>query len=162
MKKLDADVLSSRLAERNKKDIADGLITCSQAIVTQSGRRVVAAEYGTNGINGEKLKSDATFRIASMTKPITVFAVLQQAEKGNIDINAPITEYIDGYKNLPIGRVIDGKFQIIGKNKTDIKIYHLFSHTSGIESGDIVTKPKSRKSAKSAMSKSHTVLFWQH
>ncbi|MBQ6921900.1 MAG: beta-lactamase family protein [Clostridia bacterium] len=140
MKKLDADVLSSRLAERNKKDIADGLITCSQAIVTQSGRRVVAAEYGTNGINGEKLKSDATFRIASMTKPITVFAVLQQAEKGNIDINAPITEYIDGYKNLPIGRVIDGKFQIIGKNKTDIKIYHLFSHTSGIESGDIVSE----------------------
>ena len=140
MRTLDREILSSKLTERNEKDIADGRITCSQVIVDQSGRRVFNAEYGTNGVHGEKLKSDATFRIASMTKPITVLAVLQQVEKNNVDINAPITEYVDGYKNLPIGRIIDGKFQIIGINSAEIKLYHLFSHTSGIETGDIVTE----------------------
>ena len=140
MKTLDIEILSSKLTERNEKDIAEGWTTCSQIIVNQGGRRVYTAEYGTNGIHGDKLKRDATYRIASMTKPITVLAVLQQAEKGNLDINAPITEYIDGYKGLSIGRMIDGKFQIIGKNNAEIKLYHLFSHTSGIETGDIVTE----------------------
>ena len=83
MKTLDIEILSSKLTERNEKDIAEGWTTCSQIIVNQGGRRVYTAEYGTNGIHGDKLKRDATYRIASMTKPITVLAVLQQAEKGN-------------------------------------------------------------------------------
>lgn len=137
MKKIDYNILKRNLTERNKNDIAAGTIFCSQVIVNQDGKRVYSAEYGTNGVNGEKLKSNATFRIASMTKPITVLAVLQQAEKENIDLNAAISEYIDGYKDLPTGRVVDGKFGITGKSKTPIRLYHLFSHTSGIETGDI-------------------------
>lgn len=137
MKKLDYDVLKTRLTKKSEHDIAAGKISCSQVIVNQCGKRVYDAAYGTNGVHGEKLKKDTIFRIASMTKPITVFAVLQQVEKGNIDLNAPISEYVDGYKDLPTGKVVDGKFQITGKSKTPIKIYHLFSHTSGVESGDI-------------------------
>ena len=137
MRTIDYETLKENLTERSKKDIAEGTIFCSQIIVNQNGQRVYSAEYGTNGVNGEKLKSNATFRIASMTKPITVLAVLQQAEKENIDLNAAISEYIDGYKDLPTGRVVDGKFGITGKSKTPIRLYHLFSHTSGIETGDI-------------------------
>lgn len=137
MRTIDYETLKENLTERSKKDIAEGTIFCSQIIVNQNGQRVYSAEYGTNGVNGEKLKSNATFRIASMTKPITVLAVLQQAEKENINLNAAISEYIDGYKDLPTGRVVDGKFGITGKSKTPIRLYHLFSHTSGIETGDI-------------------------
>ena len=140
MKKLDYEVLKARLDEKNEHDIAEGTISCSQVIVNQCGKRVYDSAYGTNGVHGEKLKKDAIFRIASMTKPITVFAVLQQVEKGNIDLNAPLSEYIDGYKDLPVGRVVDGKFRIIGKSRTPIRLYHLFSHTSGVESGDICSE----------------------
>ncbi|MBO4252162.1 MAG: beta-lactamase family protein [Clostridia bacterium] len=137
MKVLDCERLKRNLTERNEKDIDEGTIFCSQVIVNQCGRRVYDAEYGTNGLYGERLKKDTTFRIASMTKPVTVLAVLQQVEKGNIDLNAPLSDYIDGYKDLPTGRIVDGKFTITGKSKTPIRLYHLFSHTSGVESGDI-------------------------
>ncbi len=140
MRKIDVDKLQKALTERNLNDIANKVIFCSQVIVNQDGKRVYSAEYGTNGTDGEKLKSDATFRIASMTKPITVLAVLQQVEKGNIDLNAPLSEYIDGYKNLPIGKNVNGKFEIVGESKTPIKLYHLFSHTSGVETGDVINE----------------------
>lgn len=140
MRYLDAEKLEKVLTERSTEDIKKGEICCSQVIVNQDGKRVYAAEYGTDLKTGEKLKKDATYRIASMTKPVTVLSVLQQVEKGNIDLNAPLSDYIDGYKNLPTGKYVDGKFTITGKSKTPIKIYHLFSHTSGIETGDIVAE----------------------
>ena len=86
MKYLDVEKLDKVLTKRSADDISNAEICCAQVIVNQSGKRVIEKEFGTNGVQGEKLKKDATFRIASMTKPVTVLAVLQQVEKGNIDV----------------------------------------------------------------------------
>ena len=138
MKKIDIAKLKRALTSRSLLDIKNKVICCSQVAVNQNGIKIYEAEFGTNGADGEKLRKDATFRIASMTKPITVLAVLQQVEKGNIDLNAPVSEYLEGYKNLPIGKKVNGKLEIVGKSKTPIRLYNLFSHTSGVEAGDIV------------------------
>ena len=138
MRWFNIEKLRKNLTERNERDVARGTITCSQIIVNQCGKRVFQAEFGTNGVKGEPLAGNATFRIASMTKPITAFAVLLEVERGRIDLQAPITKYLQGYDNLPIARLVDGELQVTGKNKTPIRVFHLLSHTSGIEMGDII------------------------
>ena len=160
MKNLNALKLKEKSTARNLNDIENGTVFCSQIIVKQNGKLVCAEEFGTNGVNGEKLKKDAIYRIASMTKPITVLAVLQQAEKGNLDLNAPLSEYIDGYKNLPIGKIINGKFEITGKSKTPIKLYHLFSHTSGVEAGDVITEFTAKMTEKDKTSLKNVVEYF--
>ena len=138
MRRLNIEKLQKNLIKRNENDVARGTITCSQIIVNQCGERVYQAEFGTNGVGGAPLAHNATFRIASMTKPVTAFAVLLEVERGRLDLQAPITDYVQGYKNLPIARLVDGELQTTGINKTLIRVFHLLSHTSGIEMGDII------------------------
>ena len=138
MRRLNIEKLQKNLIKRNENDVARGTITCSQIIVNQCGERVYQAEFGTNGVGGAPLAHNATFRIASMTKPVTAFAVLLEVERGRLDLQAPITDYVQGYKNLPIARLVDGELQTTGINKTPIRVFHLLSHTSGIEMGDII------------------------
>ena len=139
MKVVNTKKLHENLTKRTTQDIERGTITGVQILVNQAGKRVYQAEFGTNGIHGEPLKQDTIYRIASMTKPVTTLAVLLEVEKGRIDLNAPITDYVQGYENLPIARLVDGELQVTGVNKTPIKVFHLLSHTSGIEMGDIIT-----------------------
>ncbi|MBO5479974.1 MAG: beta-lactamase family protein [Clostridia bacterium] len=138
MRRLNIEKLQKNLIKRNVNDVARGTITCSQIIVNQCGKRVYQAEFGTNGVGGAPLAHNATFRIASMTKPVTAFAVLLEVERGRLDLQAPITRYLQGYERLPIARLVDGELQTTGINKTPIRVFHLLSHTSGIEMGDII------------------------
>ena len=138
MRRLNIEKLQKNLIKRNENDVARGTITCSQIIVNQCGKRVYQAEFGTNGVGGAPLAHNATFRIASMTKPVTAFAVLLEVERGRLDLQAPITRYLQGYEKLPIARLVDGELQTTGINKTPIRVFHLLSHTSGIEMGDII------------------------
>ena len=138
MRRLNIEKLQKNLIKRNENDVARGTITCSQIIVNQCGKRVYQAEFGTNGVGGAPLAHNATFRIASMTKPVTAFAVLLEVERGRLDLQAPITRYLQGYERLPIARLVDGELQTTGINKTPIRVFHLLSHTSGIEMGDII------------------------
>ena len=138
MRRLNIEKLQKNLIKRNENDVARGTITCSQIIVNQCGKRAYQAEFGTNGVGGAPLAHNATFRIASMTKPVTAFAVLLEVERGRLDLQAPITKYLQGYEKLPIARLVDGELQTTGINKTPIRVFHLLSHTSGIEMGDII------------------------
>lgn len=139
MKFLDVNKLQDVLTKRSLQDIKTGTITCSQIIINQCGKRVYQAEFGTNGIHGELLQHDATYRIASMTKPVTTLALLLEVERGRVDLQAPISKYVQGYENLPIARLEDGELKVIGQSKNPILVYHLLSHTSGVEMGDIIT-----------------------
>jgi len=49
------------------------------------------------------MKPDAIFRIASMTKPITSFAVMMLAEEGKIDLIAPVAQYLPTFKDVKVG-----------------------------------------------------------
>jgi CubicO group peptidase (beta-lactamase class C family) len=58
------------------------------------------------------------FCIGSLTKQFTAVLIMQLAESGKLDLQAPITKYLDFYR----------------KDFGDsIKIHHLLTHTSGLE-----------------------------
>lgn len=82
----------------------------------------------------EEFKNDDIFRIASMTKAITSFAVVKLWEKGLIDFDDPIKKYIPEFEYVEIldsFNEIDSSYTTIKRTK-DITIRQLLTHTSGI------------------------------
>lgn len=71
------------------------------------------------------VRPDTVYDIASMSKLFTTIVVLQQVERGRVDLEAPVTRY------LP-------EFAKGGKDKSDITVRMLLTHTSGLP-GDPLT-----------------------
>ena len=65
------------------------------------------------------MKTDAIFRIASMTKPLTSVAVMMLAEEGKIDLLAPVAQYLPEFKDV----------------KRSMTVQDLLRHTSGLVYG---------------------------
>lgn len=70
-----------------------------------------------NKKNQEKPNQFSKFRIASISKPMTAVAILQLYEKGKIDLDLPIQNYLPEFPK---------------KEKGDLTIRQLLNHTSGI------------------------------
>ena len=60
-------------------------------------------------------KPNSVFAIGSITKSFTAVAIMQLQENGLLDVNDPISKYIEG-----------------NKRGDDITIHHLLTHTSGL------------------------------
>jgi len=105
------------------------------ALVTNGERNIYLNAFGMSGSESKKpMTSDAIFRIASMTKPITSIGVLQLLENGKIGLNDPISEHLI---DLPQFEVFD-KFDFDDGSyttrpaKNEVTIRHLLTHTSGV------------------------------
>ena len=98
---------------------------------------------------------DSLYRLMSMTKPITAVAVMQLAEQGKIELDAPLNRYLHGFTAM---RVVDDKryayhegmnalsllpglltFRLKAPRtvpaERDITIRDLLCHASGLEQG---------------------------
>lgn len=75
---------------------------------------------GTRGVLkagvGEEVTPDTAFVTGSITKSFTALAVMQLTEAGNVDLDAQVSQYLDGFSGQPAGT---------------ITIQQLLSHTSG-------------------------------
>ncbi|HZG66962.1 MAG TPA: serine hydrolase domain-containing protein [Herpetosiphonaceae bacterium] len=76
--------------------------------------------YGVADPPGRPVTPQTPFRLASVSKPITALAVLQLAEQGKIDLDAPVQRY------LPWFQVADPRAS------QSITVRHLLHHTSGL------------------------------
>jgi CubicO group peptidase (beta-lactamase class C family) len=77
---------------------------------------------------------DTTYRIASMTKPMTTVAALQQMERGLLDIEAPVGKYLPDWDDLLvlIGFSFDDKPQLRAP-ASRATVRQLIAHTAGTE-----------------------------
>ena len=84
----------------------------------------------------KEISNTTAYRIASMTKPFTVLAILQQQQAGNLSLDEPVSNYVSAL-NLPQKGSIPWK---------DITLRSLATQQSGIPrdlaQGDLITKPK--------------------
>ncbi|WP_433832172.1 serine hydrolase domain-containing protein [Actinoplanes sp. CA-015351] len=66
------------------------------------------------------MRTDSIFDLASLTKVYTAILLLQQVERGTVDLDAPVIEYLPGFT---------------GKGKSKVTVRMLLTHTSGLPVG---------------------------
>ena len=74
---------------------------------------------------------DSVVRIYSMTKPITSLALMILADKGKVDLNTPIDDFIPSFSN-PYALIDGAKDLSQVKKVSPPTLVHLLTHTSGL------------------------------
>lgn len=99
---------------------ADGTPGLSLAI-TDRERIIHAEAFGLANIDANEPVTPAhLFETGSIGKSFTAIALLQLADEGKVDLQAPVTDYLPWFS-------IQSKFE-------PIRLHHLLSHTAGITS----------------------------
>jgi CubicO group peptidase (beta-lactamase class C family) len=75
-----------------------GIPGVSLAVVDE-GELIYAQGYGVKSIEtGEPMTTDTQSSIGSLTKSVTALAIAQQVDRGVLDLDAPITEYLPDFQ----------------------------------------------------------------
>ena len=82
---------------------------------------------------GEPLKTDAIFRIASMTKPVTSIAFMQLVERGIIALSDPVTKILPEFAKTGVFVSGGGNTPFVTRPPaTPMRMIDLMRHTSGL------------------------------
>ena len=99
-------------------------------LVARHGHICYFKAYG-DAKKGVPMKTDAIFRQASMTKPITTVALMQFYDKGMFKLDDPLSKYIPEFKNMQVAQD-DGKGNItLVPAKREITMHDLLSYSAG-------------------------------
>lgn len=138
---IDAQELSANVSASCEARIEAGTITGAHAIVTQNGNVLLNQTYGFKGVGKEALSENAVYRIASMTKPVAAVALLIEQDRGHLNINDDLSDYLPEFKDMYVAQRDKNGDIILGedglplkgeKAENAIKLYQLVSHFSGI------------------------------
>ena len=114
----------------------DGRISGSVVLVARNGKTVKLDAYGQKN-DSEQMQTDNLFRIASMTKAIVAVAAMSLLEEGKFNMDDPLWWYIPEFREMEIldkVNMADSTYTSYPATN-EIKIKHLFNHTSGLGYG---------------------------
>ncbi|MDB5339734.1 MAG: Beta-lactamase class [Planctomycetaceae bacterium] len=88
-------------------------------LVGRFGKTVTPRFFGRQGPepDAERIRDDAMFYMASVTKPVIFMAGMLLVERGQLNLSDRVTRYIP---------------EFTGKDKDKAQVLHLFTHTSGL------------------------------
>jgi methyl acetate hydrolase len=105
------------------------------ALITDRQRVLYQGAFGVADVlTGRALSTDAVFRIASMTKPITSLAAMQLIEQGRFGLDDPVEKYLPEFANLKVFESFDaasGSYRVRPASRPPT-IRHILTHTSGL------------------------------
>lgn len=131
-----------RINQMVEQKIKDGKLAGAITLVARRGKVVHFEAFGKADVEaGKPLKSDAIFRIYSMTKPLTTVAAMMLYEEGRFQLNDPLFWYLPEFKDV---KVYGGNGDLV-KPKRPITIRDLMSHTSGLTYGAFGDTPVDRQ-----------------
>ncbi len=137
MKTVNPARLSTLLEARQNALIASDHIAGSSILVTQGGKKVYQGCFGTcDEAFQQPITPRTLFRIASMTKATTAVAVMIARDRGLIDLDAPIADYLPMFSSMNITALNEkGEEIIVRQAEHPILVRHILTHTSGMGSG---------------------------
>ncbi|HEY8548480.1 MAG TPA: serine hydrolase domain-containing protein [Vicinamibacterales bacterium] len=102
--------------------LADRRIVGTVVLVARDGQVAYRRAAGhMDREAGTPMREDAIFLLASVTKPIVTAAALRLVEEGRLDLHAPVTRWLPGFRPaLPDGTV------------PEITLHQLLTHTAGL------------------------------
>ena len=105
------------------------------ALVATRERVLYQSAFGVADVaTGRALTSDALFRIASMTKPVTSVALMQLIEQGRVGLDDPAEKYLPELAGLKVFEKFDastGAYQLRPASRP-ATVKHFLTHTSGL------------------------------
>ena len=139
-----------RIHQAMERHIEAGEISGAVTLVARHGKIVHFQAHGLMDLDtSTPMMTDAIFRIASMTKPITGVAVMLMVEEGRIRLSDPVSKFIPEFKDTKVAvprdsisprpsgqRSGDPDFYLVPAYR-EITVRDLLTHTSGLISGGI-------------------------
>ncbi|MFO1159834.1 MAG: serine hydrolase domain-containing protein [Reyranellaceae bacterium] len=105
------------------------------ALITDRERVLYQGAFGVADVaTGRPLASDALFRIASMTKPVTSVALMQLVEQGRLGLDDPAERYLPELVGLKVFESLDpatGAYKLRPASRP-ATVRHFLAHTSGL------------------------------
>lgn len=110
------------------------------------GAVILIARHGKTGYfeaigyrdreTGAAMNRDAIFRIASMTKPVTVVAAMMLVEQGRMSLSDPVSRHLPEFRDVKVGverKDAAGKpVLVLETPHREMTVLDLMRHTSGI------------------------------
>lgn len=114
--------LRDRVDDALDRALAERRLVGAVVLVARDGEVVYRRAAGQADRESDRLmREDAIFLLSSVTKPIVAAAALELAERGRIDLDAPVTRWLPQFRP----RLADG-------SAPEISLRHLLAHTSGL------------------------------
>ncbi len=126
-----------RISPVMEQYVEQNRIAGAVTLIARHGKTVYLNKFGMMDIEADKsMRTDAIFRIASMSKPITCTAIMILLEEGHFLLSDPISKFIPEFRNPQVleSSSTDDSFTLVSA-KREITIKHLLNHTSGITYG---------------------------
>ena len=122
-----------------------GLLSGAVTMVWQAGNVLQVNEIGHRDVEaGLPMQRDTIFRIASMTKPVTVAAAMSMAEQGQLDLHDPVSRWLPELADM---RVLDDRHGPLDATRPAMRaltVEDLMTHRSGLAYAFSVTGPIAR------------------
>ena len=123
-------------------------LPCAITLVYQNDEIIYCEKQGMADIeNNVPIEFDSIFRIASMTKPITVVAALMLYDEGKFSLNDPLSKFIPKAKNMRVFSKEEGGKLITEELNRELTFLDLFTHTGGFSYLADLTHPVDKKFA---------------
>ncbi len=84
------------------------------------------------GESDDPVGASTHFRIMSMTKMVCTAAALQQKERGELDFDAPVEDYVPDFADVKVLEGFDGDEPILVEPRSKATVHQLVTHTSGL------------------------------
>lgn len=125
--------MTARIDEKLQAAVADGAVP--GVVAMAAGPDGVLYE-GAAGLRSaaadDPITPDTMMRIASMTKMVTTTAALQLIERSSLSLDAPVSEYLPEFADLPVLSGFDGDTPQLRAPSVQATVRHLITHTTGL------------------------------
>lgn len=130
-----------RMSNMIQQAVDSGEIPGAVMMVARKGKLVYQRAFGMQDVaQGIPMKTDAIFRIFSMTKPVVSVAAMTLVEEGRLGLHEPISRYLPEFEQMRIA--VEGYDPVTGKStfstvpaKRPITVQDLLRHTAGLTYG---------------------------
>ena len=129
-----------RVTDTFNADVRDGQIAGAVVLIMRDGKVAYLEKFGyRDRVARTPMQTDSIFRVASMTKPVTIVAALMLAEEGRLQLMDPASRYLPQLRQLQVGvERTDANGErslVLEPAKREITVQDLMRHTSGMTYG---------------------------
>jgi CubicO group peptidase (beta-lactamase class C family) len=129
-----------RVGDYIRNEVATGKIPGAIILIQQHGQPVYSEKFGLRDVvTRQPMTADTTFRLYSMSKPVTSVAAMMLVEDGKLSLGDPVSKYIPDFADVKVGVEKHDENEkpvlVLEPLKRPITIEDLLRHTSGLTYG---------------------------